>query len=109
MNNDGDDTIRDGIFREIVQERERQEELRATGKFLWTCSDPGINNAKKLAVLAEEVAELFEAVRMRHGQFKDGRDDAHPFLRRQDCIRAEAIQVAAVALRIAEQAGRVTR
>ena len=60
-------------------------------------------------VLAEEVAELFEAVRMRHGQFKEGRDDAHPFLRRQDCIRAEAIQVAAVALRIAEQAGRVTR
>ena len=50
-------------------------------------------------VLAEEVAELFEAVRLR----SDGTEI------RGTKIAAEAIQIAAVALRIAEQAGRVTR
>lgn len=49
-------------------------------------------------VLAEEVAELFDAVRMRQSD-----------TRRASAIEAEAIQLAAVALRIAEQAGRVTR
>ena len=49
-------------------------------------------------VLAEEVAELFDEVRTSQ------RDKI-----RCDRIRAEAIQVAAVALRIAEQAHRVTR
>jgi hypothetical protein len=44
-------------------------------------------------VLAEEVAELFEAVRLRQDNPTRGR-----------CIRSEAIQVAAVALRIAAQA-----
>lgn len=49
-------------------------------------------------VLAEEVAELFDAVRVRQSDPTRG-----------VCIRREAIQIAAVALRIAEQAGRVTR
>lgn len=49
-------------------------------------------------VLSEEVAELFEGVRMQQG-------NPH----RADVIRREAIQVAAVAMRIAEQARRVTR
>ncbi len=49
-------------------------------------------------VLAEEVAELFEAVRMKQ------RMPTRPGL-----IRFEALQIAAVALRIAEQAERVTR
>lgn len=49
-------------------------------------------------VLAEEVAELFEAVRLRQGA---------PY--RAKRIEAEAVDVAAVALRIAEQARRVLR
>ena len=49
-------------------------------------------------VLAEEVAELFDEVR------KPQRD-----MFRGHRIRDEAIQVAAVAMRIAEQAGRVMR
>jgi NTP pyrophosphatase (non-canonical NTP hydrolase) len=53
-------------------------------------------------VLAEEVEELFDAVRM-----KQTRVD--PLNSRAENIRKEAIQVAAVALRIAEQAGRVMR
>lgn len=49
-------------------------------------------------VLAEEVAEFLEAVRLRQ-------DDP----RRPHSCRAEAIDIAAVALRIAEQSGRVLR
>lgn len=49
-------------------------------------------------VLAEEVDEFFDAVRMRQ-RLPD----------RPRMLRAEAIQIAAVALRIAEQAERVTR
>ena len=49
-------------------------------------------------VLAEEVAELFDAVRLKQT------DRA-----RSTKIRHEALDIAAVALRIAEQAGRVTR
>ncbi len=49
-------------------------------------------------VLAEEVAELFDAVRLRQGDKSRG-----------EAIRREALQVAAVALRMADQAGRVTR
>lgn len=49
-------------------------------------------------VLAEEVVELFEAVRLNQGRPE-----------RRKAIRHEAIQVAAVALRIAAQAGRVNR
>lgn len=57
-------------------------------------------------VLAEEVAELFEAVRTKQ---TGERCPGSPAWERSDRIRAEAIQVAAVALRIAEQAHRVTR
>lgn len=49
-------------------------------------------------VLAEEVAELFDAIRMPQSHIS-----------RAGEIEREAIQVAAVALRIARQASRVTR
>ena len=49
-------------------------------------------------VLAEEVSELFDAVKLKQ-QVPE----------RKRMIAKEAIQIAAVALRIAEQAGRVTR
>lgn len=49
-------------------------------------------------VLAEEVDELFDAVKQRQDDPSRARN-----------IRKEALQVCAVALRIAEQAGRVSR
>lgn len=49
-------------------------------------------------VLAEEVTEFLEAVRLRQGDPT-----------RADRCRQEALDIAAVALRIAEQAERVTR
>ena len=59
-------------------------------------------------VLAEEVDELFDAIKMKQGVLSFDKISGHP-MTRGECIREEAIQVAAVALRIAEQAGRVTR
>ena len=49
-------------------------------------------------VLAEEVAELFDALRLKQ-----------TVRERASAIAHEAIQIAAVATRIAEQAGRITR
>ncbi len=60
-----------------------------------------------LGVLLEEFQELVDAIRMKqgtHGINKLGR-----LMTRGECIREEAIQVAAVAIRIAAQAERVTR
>lgn len=51
-----------------------------------------------LGVLQEEVAEFFDAVRL---------SQSHPG--RPEKLRAEAIQIGAIALRIIEQADRVTR
>lgn len=50
------------IVFQIRRERDRQEELKKTGRFDFTCSDPGITNAGRLAVLAEEVGEVAHEV-----------------------------------------------
>ena len=55
--------------------------------------------AERAQLTYGDVAELFDGVRMHQSTEPE----------RGKRIRAEAIQVAAVALRIAEQAGRVTR
>lgn len=81
-------TIRMNIVWAIEQEANRAQE--SYGDFASMHEGYG--------VLAEEVAELFECVRMR----------PHDPDRAQ-LLRSEAIQVAAVALRIAEQATKVTR
>jgi hypothetical protein len=104
-----------------------RETLLSTDESLHTMMGRAFDEASKAAaqygdfasmhegygVLAEEVAELFEAVRMRQvvrevsPKIGGGYRDVHT--NRPGRIEAEAIQVAAVALRIAEQARRVTR
>src|SRR5580658_7380273 len=54
----------------VSRERLRQEELRKSGKFLWTCAshrhDPGstvpVSYAEKLVVLMEEIGEVAREV-----------------------------------------------
>ena len=58
-------------------------------------------------VLAEEVDELFDLVKLKQGSSTYAHGSTR--LTREQMIANEAIQVAAVALRIAEQAYRVTR
>jgi hypothetical protein len=47
---------------DIYKERLRQEDLVRIGKFAWTCSNPSIEDEKKLAVLAEEFGEVSKEV-----------------------------------------------
>lgn len=46
----------------IEKERKRQAELKAAGKFPWTCDDAMVSAEAKLAVLAEEFGEVARAV-----------------------------------------------
>jgi hypothetical protein len=50
------------VLSDIHRERSRQEELRAAGKFPWTCASPDVDDSGKLAVLAEEFGEVARAV-----------------------------------------------
>jgi hypothetical protein len=50
------------IIRDIAVERDRQEALRESGKFLWTCASPDAPIAEKNAVLGEEYGEVCRAV-----------------------------------------------
>ena len=105
----------DGICGEVVEEvykeRARQERLREAGKFLWTCADPKIDDARKLAVLAEEFGEAAREVtdamiasdksRTREDRAWDEAEAAKIAVHRAK-LREELIQVAAVAVAWAE-------
>ena len=72
----------------ILAERYRQEELKAAGKFPFTCADvPGLTTGQKVAVLTEECGEVARAALAADGLVKDGAD-----------LRKDLIQVAAVCL-----------
>jgi hypothetical protein len=59
------------VLDEVASERMRQEQLKASGKFLWTCADNvalrqkverAITEPEKLAVLGEEFGEVSKEV-----------------------------------------------
>lgn len=50
------------VLADVHAERVRQESLRISGKFTWTCEDMGISDPEKLAVLAEEFGEVSRIV-----------------------------------------------
>ena len=70
------------ILDEILAERERQEHLKASGKFDYTCADLEPSAGAKTAILGEEYGEVCRAV---------CEED-------NDQLREELIQVAAVAV-----------
>jgi NTP pyrophosphatase (non-canonical NTP hydrolase) len=72
----------------VTAERERQERLKASGKFAATCADP-MPLTEKLAVLAEEFGEVARAVCDGLGS---GRETDH------GALIDELVQVAAVAV-----------
>jgi hypothetical protein len=87
------------IFKDIAVERERQEDLKRKGKFLWTCSDVlmdqryVIEDSAKLAVLAEEFGEVSREV-MEAIISADKREPLDPNQRLK--LRKELIEVASV-------------
>jgi|SRR6185436_17802804 len=50
------------VLSEVNEERNRQEELVRSGKFLFTCASDNLSPARKLAILAEEVGEAAKEV-----------------------------------------------
>jgi hypothetical protein len=84
------------IVDEIVRERERQETLRRSGKFLWTCASPDVATVKKLAVLAEEFGEASRAATEEMIALDKGRPEDAAGARL--LLREELVQVAAVCL-----------
>jgi NTP pyrophosphatase (non-canonical NTP hydrolase) len=79
---------RERVFQEVHAERERQEELKAAGRFEETCADPGMSDFERFAVLGEEVGEVAKAILEEAGRRRRGDDD----------LRTELTQVAAVAI-----------
>ena len=71
---------RQDVLAEVGRERSRQEQLKAKGKFTYTCADAEMPDGQRLAVLVEEVGEVARAM-------NDGKG-----------LREELIQVAAVAV-----------
>jgi NTP pyrophosphatase (non-canonical NTP hydrolase) len=84
------------VAMEIIAERERQGELKAAGRFKYTCADPELSSGEKLAVLAEEVGEVARALLEASGEVSDVHGQK---------LRDELIQVAAVAMAWAEGLG----
>ncbi len=97
------------VLDEVLAERLRQEQLRAAGKFLWTCADPTKPNSEKLAVLSEEFGEVAREVTelvIARDKF-DARGSAVEVFntlhgKAMANLRKELIQVAAVAVAWAE-------
>lgn len=50
------------VLRAGVHERERQDQLKASGKFKYTCADKEIGHMECLAILLEEVGEAAQAL-----------------------------------------------
>lgn len=77
----------------VELERERQEDLKAAGRFEFTCADAGMSNAEKMTVLMEELGEAAREV-LTQSERRLARDtDGTP-----RALRAELVQVAAVAV-----------
>lgn len=87
-------------LQDVYRERLRQDELQLKGKFPFTCAMHGLSMPEKLAVLAEEFGEasrhVAEAINLRHLTQEELTKT------QRDELRAELIQVAAVAVAWAE-------
>lgn len=86
------------ILSDVRKERTRQEQLKSEGKFSYTCADHEMSNGKCLAVLMEEVGEVAKEL---------NESDDVSLEQHMSSLRAELIQVAAVAVAWAE--GLMTR
>lgn len=92
----------ENVVEEVLRERRRQEQLKAAGKFLWSCSDDSfklpdggtgaVTSSDKLAVLSEEFGEAAREVTEILIKASKGEDPNGNYC----ALRKELIQVAAV-------------
>lgn len=88
------------VFGLVGRERCRQEELKAQGKFQFTCADvePAMPNIRKACVLCEEVGEVVRAVNEMDNVGSQGYALAHLDIEvASNQLISELIQVAAAA------------
>lgn len=87
----------DSIFNQIHLERNRQDQLKLAGKFLWTCADVKYPNVNKLSILAEEFGEVAKEVTDQVIWKEKHKGKVNQFIADQrQKLRTELIQVAAV-------------
>lgn len=84
----------------VRAERERQDKLKADGRFRFTCADLEMSDGERLAVLTEELGEVARCVLER----RDLVNDQH-----RKRLRDELAQVAAVACAWIEAVDRQAR
>ena len=77
------------VLRDVINERNRQEDLKAAGRFPATCADSTITDETKCAVLTEENGEVARVLCERASGRAGGTDDK---------LYEELVQVAAVAI-----------
>jgi hypothetical protein len=97
----------DSVFREIEYARLAQETLREDGRFSHTCSDLDMPIQDCLIVLLREVGEVpqevpcLKAKQSNHGHGNVANANAYALM------KAECVQVAAVAVAIVEKLNRI--
>jgi hypothetical protein len=77
------------VFAALSNERDRQEQLKAAGRFAHTMADPEMGNLERLACLGEEFGEACGAVVQSSGLSTD---------RTAANLRTELIHVGAVVI-----------
>ena len=101
------------IIEDVVAERARQEELKAAGKFLWSCSDDifrvvhdngrseaswySVSKSDKMAVLSEEVGEASKEVVdyiIQGNKGNTGQQHVHLVNLRKELVQVAAVCVA---------------
>jgi hypothetical protein len=95
------------VLSDVNSERSRQEELKKSGKFFWTCASPDVNDSDKLAVLAEEFGEVSKEVvdaMIERGRYAKEtlEQPPHRIAALKLALYKELVQVAAVAVAWAE-------
>lgn len=61
-----DDSLK-AVLKDLISERNRQEWLKTTGKFPFTCADAGVTDIERLPILVEEIGEVARAMLDREG------------------------------------------
>lgn len=95
---------RQRVFAEINAERMRQVELLAAGKIRQDCADPEVDADRKLRALAQGVGGVAQAIdAFDHNGAAKSTDEFFAMLDgKREHLRAELVQVAAVAAAWAE-------
>ena len=88
---------------ELLKERYREDELKADGRFKYTCADKEMRMQDCMLVLIAEVGELCRAVLENEKLAFDRRGDHVKGEVGEEKIREECVQVAAVALSMVER------